>query len=233
MHPIQNRHYIRDRDPWFGTPLVKSLLRKRNSLFHRGRVEKAELLSIKIGKIINAIRAERFSKIDPRDSNKLWQMISKNTNYSNRCKIESLGIRNDEEIEKINEFFTNVATDPDYDIKNIRNIVESNLGAQTVQNLITISELEVFMSLSQLKKTTPGPDDIPYWVFKECAYELSGIITHIFNSSLKSGVVPEAWKKTYITPVPKVRNVSEYRDFADLRPISVTPILSRPVEKIL
>ena len=89
------------------------------------------------------------------------------------------------------------------------------------------------MSLSQLKKTAPGPDDIPYWVFKECAYELSGIITHIFNSSLKSGVVPEAWKKAYTTPVPKVRNVSEYRDFADLRPISVTPILSRLVEKIV
>ena len=80
-----------------------------------------------------------------------------------------IGIKIDEEIEKINEFFTNVATDPDYDIKNIRNIVESNLGAPTVQNLITISEFEVFMSLSQLKKTAPGPDDIPYWVFKECA----------------------------------------------------------------
>ena len=224
---------IRDRDPWFVTPLVKSLLRKRNCLYHRGRVDRAELLSIKIGKIINAIRAERFSKIDPRDTNKLWQMISKNTNYSNRCKIESLGIKTDEEIEKINEFFTNVATDPDYDIKNIRNIVESNMGAPSVQSLITISEFEVFMSLSQLKKTAPGPDDIPYWGFKECAYELSGIITYIFNSSLKSGVVPEAWKKAYITPVPKVRNASEYRDFADLRPISVTPILSRLVEKIV
>ena len=52
---------IRDRDPWFVTPLVKSLLRKRNCLFHRGRVDRAELLSIKIGKITNAIRAERFS----------------------------------------------------------------------------------------------------------------------------------------------------------------------------
>ena len=82
------------------TPLVKSLLRKRNCLFHRGRVDRAELLSIKIGKIMNAIRAERFSKIDPRDTDKLWQRISKNTNYSNRCKIESLGIKIDEEIEK-------------------------------------------------------------------------------------------------------------------------------------
>jgi hypothetical protein len=114
---------------------------------------------------------------------------------------------NKKEIEKINEFFTNVATDPDYDIKNIRNIVESNLGAPTVQNLITISEFEVFMSLSQLKKTAPGPDDIPYWVFKECAYELSGIIIQIFNSSLKSGVVPEAWKKAYITPVPSASHL--------------------------
>ena len=72
-------------------------------------------------------------------------------------------------LKKINDFFTNVATDPDYDIKNIRCIVESNLGVPTVQNLITISEFEVFMSLSQMKKTAPGPDNIPYWVFKECA----------------------------------------------------------------
>ena len=224
---------IRDRDPWFVTPLFKSLLRKCNCLYHRGRVDRAELLSIKIWKIINAILAERFSKIDPSDTNKLWQMISKNTTYSNRCEIESLGIKIDEEIEKLNEFFTNVATDPDCDIKIIRNIVESNMGAPSVQGLITISEFEVFMSISQLKKTASGPDDIPYWVFKECAYELSDIITHIFNCSLKSGVVPKAWKKAYITPVPKVRNASEYRDFADLRPISVTSILSRLVEKIV
>ena len=87
--------------------------------------------------------------------------------------------------------------------------------------------------LSRLKKTAPGPDDIPYWVYKECAVELSPIITHIINTSTKLGVVPGAWKKAYVTPVPKVRNASEYTSFADLRLISVTPILSRVTENIV
>ena len=51
--------------------------------------------------------------------------------------------------------------------------------------------------------------------------------------SLGLGVVPGAWKKAYISPVPKVKNASEYSGYADLRPISVTPILSRLVEKIV
>ena len=63
--------------------------------------------------------------------------------------------------------------------------------------------------------------------------ELSPIITNIINTSTKLGVVPGAWKKGYVTPVPKVRNASEYTSFADLRPISVTPILSRLTEKIV
>ena len=36
-----------------------------------------------------------------------------------------------------------------------------------------------------------------------------------------------------MSPVPKVKNPSEFSGYADLRPISVTPILSRLVEKIV
>ena len=91
---------VRESDPWFVTPLVKSLLRQRNYLYHRGQVTKADTLSLKIsilqiilvlGKIINAVRSDRFSNVDVRDSKKLWQMIKSNTNYNSRCTIESLG----------------------------------------------------------------------------------------------------------------------------------------------
>ena len=102
-----------------------------------------------------------------------------------------------------------------------------------LQKVNAISEYEIGLRLSQLKKTASGPDDIPYWAFKECAFELAPIITHIINISLKAGVVPGAWKKAYVSPVPKVKNPSEFSGYADLRPISVTPILSRLVEKIV
>ena len=130
-------------------------------------------------------------------------------------------------------FFTNVATDPDYDSDIVRNIVNSYRGPHSTQDTNGISEYEIAMRLNKLKKTAPGPDEIPYWVFKECSIELSPVITRIINLSLGLGVVPGAWKKAYISPVPKVKNASEYSGYADLRPISVTPIISRLVEKIV
>ena len=220
-------------DPWFVTPLVRSLLRRRNYLYHHGRINKADALSLKIGRIIDEVRSNKFSNVDVKDSKQLWHMIKNNTNYNSKCKIQDLVISNDGQIDDINAFFTNVATDPEYDPDIIRAIVDSYSGDQLTQEVNAISEYEIGLRLSRLKKTASGPDDIPYWAFKECAFELAPIITHIINISLKAGVVPGAWKKAYVSPVPKVKNPSEFSGYADLRPISVTPILSRLVEKIV
>ena len=137
-------------------------------------------------------------------------MIKNNTNYNSKCKIQDLGISINGQIDDINAFFTNVATDPEYDPDIIRTIVDSYSGDQSTQEVNAISEYEIGLRLSQLKKTASGPDDIPYWAFKECAFELAPIITHIINISLKAGVVPVAWKKAYVSPVPKVKNPSEF-----------------------
>ena len=69
-----------------------------------------------------------------------------------------------------------------------------------------------------MKKTAPGPDEIPYWVFRECAGALHLVVAHLVNLSLSMGKVPSAWKKAYITPVPKVKSKSEYTGHGDLRP---------------
>ena len=44
------------------------------------------------------------------------------------------------------------------------------------------------------------------------------------------GVVPAAWRAAVITPVPKCTRVT---GMSDLRPISVTPILSQMVERLV
>ena len=84
--------------------------------------------------------------------------------------------------------------------------------------------------LSKITKTAAGKDNIPFWVFNKCSFELAEIVTHIFNCSLSSGCVPVQWLSAVITPVPKNHNPVSIIDF---RPISVTPILSRIVEKIV
>ena len=49
------------------------------------------------------------------------------------------------------------------------------------------------------------------------------------NRSVGIGVLPFAWRTAIITSVPKCTPVDEIND---LRPISVTPILSRLVERL-
>ena len=78
-------------------------------------------------------------------------------------------------------------------------------------------------------RTYSGCEPIPYWVYKHCAIELTPIVTHIFNLTLSCGHPPAAWKHSIVTPIPKVNPPQQ---LSDLRPISVTPILSRCFEKL-
>ena len=52
----------------------------------------------------------------------------------------------------------------------------------------------------------------------------------LVTMSIGLGVVPSAWRTPVITPVPKCTPVGGVND---LRPISVTPILSRLVEPLI
>ena len=52
----------------------------------------------------------------------------------------------------------------------------------------------------------------------------------IMNLSLASSVVPRQWKSASILPIPKISTPLEP---ADYRPISITPVLSRVLERIV
>ena len=52
-------------------------------------------------------------------------------------------------------------------------------------------------------------------------------LTHIYNTSLRTASFPDRWKSATITPIPKVKVVSE---LGELRPISLTPDLGKVLE---
>ena len=52
----------------------------------------------------------------------------------------------------------------------------------------------------------------------------------MFSESVRSGLVPRQWKTAVIKPIPKEANPTKPVDF---RPISVTPVLSRTLERIV
>jgi len=132
-------------------------------------------------------------------------------------------------LDDINQYFAGIATDPNYDpdeLCHLRRVAEDNSehsGAITC-------EYEVHSMLSSVKKTSPGIVDIPYWVFKHCTVELTPVVTYLINTIISNGTPPPTWLKALITPAPKKTPPT---DFSHLRPISVTPILSRLTERLI
>jgi hypothetical protein len=96
----------------------------------------------------------------------------------------------------------------------------------------TIYPEEVFNKLTHINtRKAPGPDNLPNWILKEFAHVLCDPICCIFNTSIQQGIVPTLWKSANVTPVPKIKPAQSIQD--DLRPISLTPTISKILESFV
>ena len=95
-----------------------------------------------------------------------------------------------------------------------------------------ISEDSVAKALRNLPtRKAPGLDDLPAYLLRECAVELSSPLCHIFNLSLSSGVFPSEWKTARIQPVFK--NKGDRCDPLCYRPIALLPTISKVLEQFV
>ena len=94
------------------------------------------------------------------------------------------------------------------------------------------SDFDIMVMLSRITNTASGSDDLSIWLYRACATELSHVLSRpkLINFSINKGEVPRAWKQAVITPVPKTTPAVSV---SDLRRISVTPVLSRIVERFV
>ena len=98
--------------------------------------------------------------------------------------------------------------------------------------LYIVTELEVWKCLSSLNPwKSSGPDDFSSWVLKEYSIILSLPVMKMLNSSYVENKLPPIWKQANVIPVPKVTPVQDINQ--RLRPISLTPILSKVAEEFV
>ena len=75
-----------------------------------------------------------------------------------------------------------------------------------------------------------GPDGLGGRTLKWCAAQLCTVFSHLFSWSLKDCVVPDVWKQSIISPVPKTNKPKELNDY---RPVALTSIVMKCFERVI
>jgi hypothetical protein len=220
VYPKPESHYEAQR-PYstFITPVVKSLLKKRYLLRKTGQLDKANQLAEKINLLIGDAARSSYADLSLSKPTTLWRTINSKPNINSSLAVADPNV--------FNRFFASNSYCPSkqdcFDCDSTLNLADDTLSA-------VCNEFEIAKKLSTVANTSPGLDGLPAWVFRNCAVELAGLVTCIFNQSIVTGTVPNSWCTAIVTPVPKIKKPEVVSDY---RPISVTPILSRVLEGIV
>ena len=124
-------------------------------------------------------------------------------------------------------------------INNCFVLTTTNISELYVQPTITevpdryrVSVDEVELKLSQVKSCKAvGPDDFPNWILRDFSNILSLPLCSIFNASIEEACLQRIWKSADVIPSPKIVPVKDAA--TDLRPISLTPVMSKIGESLI
>ncbi len=157
---------------------------------------------------------------DSRDTRSLWQAIQTITDY----KPPPQACDEDTSLpDALNHFYSR------FEMQN--DTPAQKLPTPPNDRALCLSPADVRKTLSRINpRKAAGPDNIPGRVLKDCAAQLTDVLTDIFNTSLSQAVVPTCLKSTTIIPVPKKSPVSCLNDY---RPIALTPIMMKCFERLV
>ena len=106
-----------------------------------------------------------------------------------------------------------------------------NTPSQPCLSTITFNDHTIYKLIQSFKPSkSVCPDGLPPYFLKYCLPNLIPLINKIYTISLTSSTYPEAWKSTLIRPKHKSGTKTEVSNY---RPINITPILSRIMERIV
>jgi hypothetical protein len=218
--------------PWV-TDKFRSLIKKRQFYFHSGNTTLFKLYRNKVNRERKTLKKnfvkntlDSLSQDNPRH---WWKSIKSLTGIGSKhdgidtlaqveCNGDITALAN-----KINRCFKEVSS-------HISPLpATTKCHGHQIPDEYVISVLNVKQQLEKTNvRKAVGPDDIPNWILKDLSDVLAGPICSIWNSSFRDNYIPTVWKSANTCPLPKVSPPLNIRK--DLRPISLTPVLSKGLE---
>ena len=167
-----------------------------------------------------------------------WRLI-KNIVPSKKSTRNSCTHGNDQDkANELNEHFVNVGRQT-YE-RTQGHEYHTNSNVETSQNFPRnerpfrpepVNPNTVILTIKHLKNTNSvGSDGISLQHIRDSLPVTIHYLTIIINTSITTGKFPSAWKHAMITPIFKR---GDHNDIANYRPISLSPIMSKVLEKIV
>ena len=229
--PQKSIRVCNQEPPWM-TIHLKNLITKRQKALADGKESLFKMYRNRVNRERKLIRRsfyqEKVQHAKSKDPKKWWKqakqicgMQKSSTSLPNpdNLTLEQLA-------DKINDKFVAV-------MQNYSPIMGSDLRIPLHNDQpIQVQPSAVYSKLSTLQTSkASGPDDISPWLLKEYAAVLAHPISSIINCSFKNEMVPANWKKANVVPIPKSKPVKDFNK--DLRPISLTPVISKVAEEFV
>ena len=212
---VDNSNYKRHRNK------VTSAIRKAKSMYHK------DLLSS------NVHNPKKFWK-------SLKQVYSNKSTEHSKCKEFIINGERTSKASAIadgfNNFFSSVAMSILRKTNPLANFIWRKpksliFRTKKVFSFRQVSKVEIVNELRKLKRNkATGNDDLPSNLLKDVSSCIANPLVYIFNLSLATSIIPQAWKVARITPLYKSglsTNIDNYR------PISVLPVVSKIFERLI
>lgn len=247
--PVQHKKLRRQSVPWL-TSHIKSLIqtrdRNKRKAIVTNSVDDWENYKSMRNKVNIAIREAKSNyyrdKIAKEHGNpkEAWKVInnllgrSSDQTVVNELKFNGVNIHTPDKIaENFNQYFSTIGA-------NLAASIDSNDGefeqyvkgsGSQFQSFKSVSGNEVLKLLSGLSKSkATGIDKVSGRMLKAAAPVISRSLSCIFNNSIKTCCFPDDWKIARVIPLFKKGERSLPENY---RPISILPVISKIMEKII
>ena len=126
----------------------------------------------------------------------------------------------------MNNYFSSAFT-----IEQLNNVPHLGQYEGNILDTFNFSTKEVQEKLQHLNKyKSTGPDMLHPRILRALEDKLARLLTHIFNNSVETGIIPEDWKSAKVTAIHKKGSRLEPRNY---RPISLTCVVCMTMERLV
>jgi len=249
LKTIKLSHRLTPRHAWMTKGLVRACLKKSKlyGLYRKSGSDedknKYNTYKKHLERLLNTAEKTYYSdrfKCLSGNLRKTWKLIGDMTGKVQRENVvgpfivDGITITDKNDIvEKLNDYFVNIGSILSATIKPSTMHFSDYIKKSYLNSFVLFptDAAEIIKIVSELKnKTSFGYDNIPVNIMKSTVNYIADPITTIINSSMNTGVFPDALKIAKVCPIFKNGDKS---DFQNYRPISVLPCFSKIFEKVV